>query len=248
MTKLSVVIPCYNEEENIKKGKIEDVISYLNKQKYSWEILVVDDGSIDKSRELIDKIVKKDARLSLVKNPHQGKAATVISGMLRGNGDYILFSDLDQATPIDEVEQFLTFLNEGWDIVIGSRKDRRQGAPFIRAVMGPGFTLLRRIILGLENISDTQCGFKAFKKEVAQKIFKKINLYKKKTRLEGSQVTAGFDVEVLFLAQKMGYSIKEVPVQWHYVETRRVSPVKDSMQALSDLIKIRLNDVKGIYD
>lgn len=248
MINLSVVIPCYNEQENIKKGKIEEVISYLGKQKYIWEVLVVDDGSIDQSRQLLKDLINKYKNLSLIKNTHQGKALTVISGMLKAKGEYILFTDLDQATPISELDKFLVFLKEGWDIVIGSRKDRRQGAPFIRAVMGPGFTLLRKIILGLDNISDTQCGFKAFRREVAHKLFKKINLYKKKTRLEGSQVTAGFDVEILFLAQKLGFTIKEVPVVWHYVETRRVNPIKDSLSAFFDLVRIKLNDIKGLYD
>lgn len=248
MINLSVVIPCYNEEQNIRKGKIEQVISFLKKQDYVWELIIVDDGSIDGSGDIIEKIIEKYKNVFLIKNPHQGKAATVISGMLKGNGKYILFTDLDQATPIEEVDQFLKYLKEGWDIIIGSRNDRRQGAPFIRAVMGPVFTFLRKIILGLDNISDTQCGFKAFKKEVAHKLFKKINLYKKKTKLEGSQVTAGFDVEILFLAQKLGFTIKEVPVKWHYVETRRVNPIKDSLSAFFDLIKIKLNDINGVYD
>lgn len=248
MINLSVVIPCYNEQENIKKGKIEEVVSYLAKQKYTWEVLIVDDGSIDQSRQLLQDLTLKNKNLNLIKNPHQGKAQTVISGILKAKGEYILFTDLDQATPIDELDKFLVFLKEGWDIVIGSRNDRRQGAPFIRAVMGPGFTFLRKIILGIDNISDTQCGFKAFKKEVSYKLFKKINLYKKKTKLEGSQVTAGFDVEILFIAQKLGFTIKEVGVSWHYVETRRVNPIKDSLSAFSDLIRIKLNDIKGVYD
>lgn len=245
---LSIVIPCYNEERNIRDGKVSDVLSFMEKKSYPWELLVVDDGSIDSSRRLIKKIIKNKKNVYLIENIHQGKAATVISGMLRGRGDYILFTDLDQATPISEIDKFLPFFKEGFDIVIGTRKGRREGAPFVRAIMGPGFTFLRKIILGMSKISDTQCGFKAFKKEVAREIFKRLRLYKKNTKLRGSQVTAGFDVELLFLAQKLGYKIKEVEVAWNYVETRRVSPLRDSLLAFIDLLKIKWNSIRGVYN
>lgn len=245
---LSVVIPCYNEETNIRKGKINEVIAYLSKRKYAWELLIVDDGSSDKSLFLLKKIIKNYKNIRLIENNHQGKAATVISGMLTSQGRYVLFTDLDQATPISEIEKLLPFFQRGYDIVIGSRKNQRRGAPFVRALMGPGFTLLRRILLGMLRISDTQCGFKAFKREVAQIIFKKLKLYKEKNKVEGSQVTAGFDVELLYLAQKLGFKIKEVVVKWHYVETRRVNPIRDSYLAFLDLLKIRLNSLRGFYD
>lgn len=245
---LSVVIPCYNEEQNIKSGKIEEVISFFNKKDYTWEILVVDDGSVDNSRKLLKEIIKNKRQIKLIENNHQGKAGTVISGMLAAKGQYVLFTDLDQATPISEIEKFLPFFKTGYDIVIGSRHSERKGAPFIRAIMGPGFTLIRRILLGISGISDTQCGFKAFKKEVAQNIFKRLKLYKEKNKVEGSQVTAGFDVEVLYLAQKLEFKIKEVPVVWNYVETRRVSPIRDSLLALIDLLRIRWNSMRGLYN
>lgn len=244
---LSIVIPCYNEETNIKDGKINQVISYLSKVPFTWELLIVDDGSVDSSRQLIKKIITQKKDIKLIENNHQGKATTVITGMLRAQGAYILFTDLDQATPIKEINKFIPFFNQNIDIVIGSRKDERKGAPFIRAIMGPGFTILRKMILNLSYISDTQCGFKAFKKQAAQEIFKRLKLYKDKTQVQGSQVTAGFDIEVLFLAHKLGFKIKEVPVSWHYVETRRVNPLKDSLSALCDLGRIRWNSLRGLY-
>lgn len=247
-TFLSIVIPCYNEEENISQGKIKQVFSFLQKQTFSFELLIVDDGSSDQSRQLIKKIIKKQKQVNLIENPHQGKAATVITGMLKAKGKYILFTDLDQATPIDQVNKLLPFFAKGFDIVIGSRKSERKGAPFVRAIMGPGFTLIRKLILGLHQISDTQCGFKAFKKEVADDIFKRLKLYKSKNRVEGSQVTAGFDAEILYLAQKLGYKIKEVDVIWNYVDTRRVSPIRDSLSGFVDLIKIKLNNINGLYN
>ena len=114
--------------------------------------------------------------------------------------------------------------------------------------MGPGFMLIRNIILGLEGLEDTQCGFKIFKKNVAHDIFHRLVLYGKQKLTKGSHVTAGFDVEVLFIAQKSGYKIKEVPVNWHYVDTRRVSPLVDSWDALKDILRIRLNSIKGEYE
>ncbi len=247
---LSIVIPCYNEQKNIKIGKINEVILYLNKQKYNWELLIVDDGSTDNSRDLIRKLfINKNKKVRLIENSHQGKAVTVISGMIEARGEYILFTDLDQATPITQLNKLLPYFNKDFDIVIGSRNTVREGAPFIRAIMGPGFTLLRKLILGLNNITDTQCGFKGFKRDVAKLIFSKLKLYKQRQdKIQGAQVTAGFDVEMLYLANKLGFKIKEVPVKWNYVDTRRVSPIKDSFLALKDLFKIKLNSIQGLYN
>ncbi len=246
---LSVVIPCYNEEQNIRLGALDKVARYMEKQAYTWEVLVVDDGSSDKSRELIKQIIKTNSHFHLLANEHQGKAGTVVAGMLVASGEYILFTDLDQATPIYEIEKMMPLLTtKNYDIVIGSRKGRRTGAPFLRRLMGPGFMLIRNIILGLEGLEDTQCGFKIFKKNVAHDIFHRLVLYGKQKLTKGSHVTAGFDVEVLFIAQKSGYKIKEVPVNWHYVDTRRVSPLVDSWDALKDILRIRLNSIKGEYE
>lgn len=249
MPYLSVIIPCYNEENNLRKNVLEEVASFLNKKNFQSEVIIVDDGSNDKSRELIERFIKNHPGFFLIKNPHQGKAFTVITGMLKGQGKYIIFSDLDQATPISEIDKLLLFLENGYDIVIGSRHSERKGAPILRLIMAKGFMLLRTIILGLRGISDTQCGFKGFKHDVAQEIFKNMKLYgEEKSEVEGSLVTAGFDVEVLFIAKKLGFKIKEVPVNWHYVETRRVNPLKESWLGFLDMIKLRINDLKGLYD
>lgn len=245
---LSVVIPCYNEEKNLKLGVLEKVADYLEKQKYTLEVIVVDDGSTDRSRELINQFIEKHNGFSLLDNPHQGKAATVISGMLSARGQYILFSDLDQSTPIEEIEKILPWFKKDYDVVIGSRSSERKGAPLTRRLIAVGFMFLRTLILGLYGISDTQCGFKAFKKEIAGKLFGKLKLYSQKKLISEAMVTAGFDIEVLFLARKLGYRVKEVPVSWHYVDTRRVSPLKDSWRGFWDLVKIRLNDLRGKYD
>lgn len=244
---LSVVIPAYNEETNIRLGALDKVLVYLERQKYTWEVVVVNDGSTDNTQKLLESFVKKNKGFSLINNSHQGKAATVITGMLAARGEIVLFSDLDQATPISELEKILPWFAKGYGVVIGSRNSRREGAPLLRRVMARGFMLLRSFFLGLRGIADTQCGFKAFRRQVAHDIFGRLKLYGDRRVVVGSMVTAGFDLEVLYLAQQQGYKIKEVPVEWHYVETRRVNPLKDSWQGLTDLFKIRLNAWRGLY-
>lgn len=232
----------------MRLGVLERVKEYLKKRKYSWEVMVVDDGSDDGSTKLIQEFVSNHPNFQLIKNPHRGKAATVVAGMLAASGKYVLFSDLDQATPIDQIEKLLPWFSQGFDIVIGSRNTTRQGAPLSRVLMARGFMLLRTIILGLSGITDTQCGFKAFKNEVAKRLFSKLRIYGKKQLVSGSMVTAGFDIETLFIGKQLGYKIKEVPIDWHYVESRRVNPFKDSWHGFWDLIKIRLNSRRGLYD
>jgi len=244
---LSVVIPAYNEETNIRLGALDKVSRYLEKQLYRWDVTIVDDGSTDDTHALLDAFTKNNKGFTVMHNPHQGKAATVISGMTAARGDIVLFTDLDQATPIVELEHILPWFNQGFDVVIGSRSGRRQGAPITRRIMARGFMTLRGLILGLHGIIDTQCGFKAFKRNVAHDIFGRLKLYGRGHTVQGSMVTAGFDLEVLYLANKLGYKIKEVPVEWHYVETRRVNPIIDSLQGLSDILNIRMNALRGLY-
>lgn len=248
---LSIVIPCYNEARNIRLGALFQVAHYIQHQTYKWEIIIVDDGSTDESIALIEDFMSEYKGFRLIKNHHQGKANTVVTGIMQSEGDVVLFSDLDQATPLKESEKILPWIDEGYDVVIGSRNSMRSGAPFLRSAMARGFMFLRWLILGLSSITDTQCGFKAFKRSSANKIFQRMNVYKlekNRKHVGGSQVTAGFDVELLFIARKLGYKIKEVPVEWHYVETRRVDPIRDSISSIQDLIKIRWNNMTGKYE
>jgi len=245
---LSIVIPAYNEETNIRLGALDKVIRYLEHQQYTWEVIVVDDGSTDATARLLNEFKRSNAGITTIRNPHQGKAATVTTGVLKARGTIVLFTDLDQATPIREVEKLLPWFDKGDDVVIGSRNSRREGAPLWRRVMARGFMMLRSLLLGLSGISDTQCGFKAFRRHVAHDLFSRLQIYGHLEEVSGSMVKAGFDIEVLFLALKRGYKIREVPVEWHYVETRRVRPFTDSWQAVIDLVRIRINDVRGSYD
>lgn len=245
---LSVVIPSYDEMANLQKGVLDKVEHFLNKKKYSCEVIIVDDGSTDGSVEFVRQFNKDNPNFRLIENPHLGKAGAVTAGVLNSKGEYVLFSDMDQATPIEEVDKLLPHFDEGYDVVIGSRKGSRKGAPFTRIVMARGMMFLRKMI-GIKGISDTQCGFKMFRRETAQKLFNKINkLHSNFKKVSGSNVSAGFDVELLYLAQKMGYKVKEVPVNWLYVETRRVNSIKDSIEGFFDLIRIKVKDLKGEYN
>ena len=244
---LSVVIPAYNEEKNIRLGSLDKVSLYLEHIKLTWEVILVDDGSTDATGRLLDEFAASNKGFRVIHNPHMGKAGTVTAGVLEAKGTIILFADLDQATPIREVEKLLPFFSHGYDVVIGSRSSKREGAPMLRLLMARGFMAVRGVLLDLKGIVDTQCGFKAFKREAAKDIFQRLRLYGGRQQVSGSMVTAGFDIEVIFLAKKRGYKIKEVPVDWHYVETRRVNPVTDSIQGLFDIFRIRLNAWKGYY-
>lgn len=244
--KLSVVLPCYNEVRNIQKGVLTNIYTFLKQQPYRWEVFIVDDGSTDDSRGLIQAFIKKYPGFTLIENKHMGKAKAVVRGVLEAQGEIVLFSDFDQATPLAEINRLVPYFPQ-YDIVIGSRKDQRKGAPISRRIMARGFMMLRNMLLGL-GVEDTQCGFKAFKRVQAQTLCKKLRLYKDRRSVSGSSVTAGFDVELLYIARKLGYTIKEEPVQWNYVETRRVSVVKDSWEGLRDLIRIKIHDIQGVYE
>src|SRR3989344_3209460 len=165
---LSVVIPAYNEETNIRLGTLDKVSRYLERQTYSWEVIIVDDGSTDGTKTLLDEFVRMNRKFTVIHNTHVGKAGTVAAGVREAKGEFVLFTDLDQATPIGEVEKILPWFTRGFDVVIGSRSSRRQGAPLFRVMMAKGFMMLRSLLLGLRGIADTQCGFKAFRKDAAK--------------------------------------------------------------------------------
>lgn len=248
-TFLSVVVPCFDEMANLQKGVLEKLKNYLDKKGFSYEVIIVDDGSRDGSKEFIKNFTKEHQGFFLIQNPHFGKAGAITTGVLKAKGEYILFTDMDQATPIEELDKLLPYIQKDFDIVIGSRNSVRKGAPWTRNLMARGMMLLRRVVIGLKGIRDTQCGFKLFRYDVAQNLFSKIySLHKGFHAVGGSNVAAGFDVELLYLAKVNGYKIKEVPVNWLYVETRRVNPIIDSIEALRYLYEIKKNDLAGKYE
>ncbi|MBI5045130.1 MAG: glycosyltransferase [Candidatus Levybacteria bacterium] len=233
---------------NLRKGVLNKVDSYLSKKKYSFEVIIVDDGSTDGSVDFIKDFVSDHKEFKFIASHHMGKAGAVTTGMLEAKGSYRLFSDMDQATPIEEIDSLLPYFDKGYNIVIGSRSNRREGSPLIRQFISRAQVILRKGIVGLHGISDTQCGFKMFEGEVAERLFSAIkSIHHGFKKISGSNVTSGFDIELLYIAEKMNYSIMEVPVHWLYVETRRVNPIKDSLQGVSDLIQIKQNALAGKY-
>jgi glycosyltransferase involved in cell wall biosynthesis len=246
---LSVVIPAYNEASNIQAGSLDSVATYLSSQTYEYEVIVVDDGSTDETLALAEAFAARQRGFRVIHNPHRGKAFAVATGLRAAHGEVVLFTDMDQATPIEEIPKLLPWFAQGYDIVIGSRGTYRRNAPLWRKTMSRSQILLRNLILGFRGITDTQCGFKAFRRDVIAPLLDQLYLYNfsRSAEAQGATVTAGFDVELLFVAQRLGYRIKEVPVAWDYRHSRRVNLLKDSLRGLRELIEIRAADLRGAY-
>jgi len=247
MKNLTIVIPAYNELDNFKAGKLQQVADYLKTNQLNWQVIVVDDGSTDGSNKTIKTWVKKHKNWQFIQNPHQGKASTVMTGVLKAKHSYILFTDFDQATPLSEVDKLLPFLKKGYKIVIGSREVKgsiREKEPWYRHFMGKIFNFIVQL-LTIRGIHDTQCGFKIFKTQIAQELFSSLKVYQPKP--EKYAFTGAFDVELLFLANKKGYKIAEVPVHWFHAPTSRVHPLRDSFRMFSHVLKIRFTHILGGY-
>lgn len=246
---LTIVIPAYNEARRLP-ATLERILDYLDRQDYAARIIVVDDGSTDGTAAAARRYDQHHRRVEVIENPHQGKGATVRRGMLAAEGNIVLFSDADLSTPIEEVERLLPWFEKGYDVVIGSREGadaRRYDEPGYRHLMGRVFNTLVQL-LTVRGIQDTQCGFKAFRREVAHDLFTRMQLYTDDgTPIEGAMVTA-FDVEILYLAQRQGYRIREVPVEWHYSNETKVNPLKDSWRNLRDVLTVRWNALRGVYN
>jgi len=247
--RLSLVIPAYNEASNLQRGILEQVADYLAGQPDPYEVLVVDDGSQDDTVSLVEDFAREHPSFAVLRERHQGKAMAVRAGVRAARGRYVLFADLDLSTPLTYIEPFLELLDGGWDIVIASREAKggaRLGVPLQRRAMGKVFSLVVRLLL-LPGIHDSQCGFKAFRREVAHDLFRGMRVFQAEAgQVRGPRVTA-FDVELLLLARKKGYTIREVPVLWRHVETKRVNPVLDSYRMLREVLAIWWNDRRGRY-
>lgn len=245
---LSVVIPAYNEEINLKRGVLDSVNEYLKSQKFTWEVIISNDCSKDNTKQFVENFIKKNKGFRLINQPvNLGKGGNVIAGIKEAKGKYVLFADMDQSTPMNQFDLFIPKFEKGYDIVIGSRSGR-PGQSIVRKLMAYGFVFLRTIILRLP-YRDTQCGFKAFTRQAADKVFKRMEIFGKKKQKSGSgSVTAGFDLETLYIARKLKLKVAEVPVDWYeFGERKQVNPIKDSWEGLVDLLKIRLNAIQGKY-
>ncbi|HCC08667.1 TPA: hypothetical protein DEP81_01655 [Candidatus Woesebacteria bacterium] len=247
--KLSIVIPNFNEKENLDRGVLEEVYDYLKKVSYDYEVLISDDGSTDGSKELAEKFVRSHQGFRVLQNPHGGKAKAVYAGIKAAKGEIVLFTDMDQSTPLIEVEKLIPWFDKGYDVVFGSRGKARENFPWYRQLTSWGFRVVRGIFL-LRHVVDTQCGFKAFKTDVAKKLFPKLSVLADKKESKGWSVSA-FDVELLFLAEKYGYKLKEVDVAWKDEDTSTGKDkrfIKESTDMLKQILQVKKNDLQGKYD
>ena len=245
---LSVIIPCFNESENLKRGVLNEVYGFLEKQKFTWELIVSDDESTDDSWKLVEKLTVGKKNVIHLQNKHGGKPFAVRSGLEKAKGEWVLFTDMDQATPIDQLKKLLPYFG-GDDIIIGSRGMTRKNFPFYRKLASFVFLNFRRFLL-LSNTKDTQCGFKAFRRKVALDLFPRLQVFQVKTKIYGWRVSA-YDVEMLFIGQKRGYKIAEVPVFWEDVDIAKGKQrnfLKESKEMFKEVLRVRLNDLKGLYD
>jgi dolichyl-phosphate beta-glucosyltransferase len=239
MPQYSIIIPAYNEGARLGKT-LDRVLAYVAGQNWDAEVIVVNDGSRDQTPGLVHEYATSNSRLRLLENPgNHGKGYSVRNGMLNASGDLLLFSDADLSSPIEESPKLFAALEAGADVAIGSRwlqpELQTQRQSLLRQFYGRLFNLALRIVLGL-HFKDTQCGFKAFKRAAARKIFPL-------QRIE----RWGFDPELLYLAGKARLKVVEVPVAWAHVEGTRISPLRDGLRMFGEVLKIRWNGLLGRY-
>jgi dolichyl-phosphate beta-glucosyltransferase len=236
----SIIIPAYNEGERLRPT-LENVLAFLEQQRWSAEVIVVNDGSSDDTAAIVQEFAEQTPVVKLIENPANcGKGYSVRNGMLHARGDVLVFSDADLSSPIQEMTKLLEALAAGADIAIGSRwlcaelQTERQS--LARQISGRTFNRLLRIVLGL-HFQDTQCGFKAFTRQAAQKIFPMLRIER-----------WGFDPEILFLARKFGFRVEEVPVLWGHKGGTRINPLTDGIRMFQEMLRIRRYDLMGDYE
>lgn len=234
---LSLIVPAYNEESRLP-ATLTRISDALTARGVPYEVLVVVNGSTDRTEDVVKAAAKLDPNIRLIVTPLGGKGRAVRIGVAEARGERVVFADADLSTPIDEVIGLTDQLNDRYQVVIASREGRgarRVGEPYIRHLMGRVFNLLVQV-MAVRGIQDTQCGFKAFTRACARDVFSRQRI-----------VGFGFDVEVLFVARRLGYGIKEVPVTWEYAASSRVDPLKDTIRMFRDVVRVRINALRGEY-
>ncbi|MBN1168616.1 glycosyltransferase family 2 protein [Candidatus Woesebacteria bacterium] len=236
--KLSLIIPAYNEEKLIVKT-LNRVVGYLKKKKYSWEIIVVDDGSKDKTSKLVKSYNSKKVRLITLKE-NSGKGAALKEGFLAATGQYHIFTDADLSVEIENIDKLMSYLEGDFDVAIASR--RIEGAkikvhqPWHREKMGQVYTALTSFIMGMD-LKDYTCGMKGFTKKASKEIFKRSKIKR-----------WAYDSEILFLAKELGFKIKQAPIVWKNRGDTRVRLKSVIFESFGDLLKVRVNHILGKYN
>jgi len=234
---LSLIIPAHNEETRLP-DTLRQVLEFSERQSYTIEILVVENGSSDRTLEIAKDFSLQHPIISVLQNNKSGKGRAVRQGMLAAQGEFRFMCDVDLSMPVEEINSFLPPDNEGYDVAIASREAHgaaRYGEPYYRHLIGRIYNGLIRW-LALPGLQDTQCGFKCFKDRVAEDLFQRQTL-----------MGWSFDVEILFIARQLGYRIIELPIRWYYNPHSKIKVVKDSFKMGVDLITIRLNAIRGVY-
>jgi dolichyl-phosphate beta-glucosyltransferase len=234
---LSIVIPAFNEEDRLP-ATLSRVAEFAAGQRYGVEIIVVDNASTDGTGQIVEDFASRYPFVRLLQEKRRGKGIAVRKGMLAAAGEYLLICDADLAVPIEEANNLLTFLMDGYDVSIGSREvkgAKRCNEPFYRHLMGRLFNLVVQILL-LPGIKDSQCGFKCFRRQAAVDLF-----------TAGTVDGWGFDAEILYIARLRGYRAVEVPVIWYYGEKSKVNLFLDPWHMLKEVLRVRENNRKGIY-
>jgi glycosyltransferase involved in cell wall biosynthesis len=235
---LSIIIPAHNEENRLPET-LDQVFGFLHDQPYSAEVLVVENGSHDKTLKVAQSFTKEHENLIILQESGRGKGLAVRRGMLEAHGKFRFMCDADLSMPITQVNRFIPPTIEDFDIAIASREAKgaiRYDEPGFRHWGGRGINLLIRA-LALPGLYDTQCGFKCFRANIAD------DLYRCQTMINWS-----FDIELLYIARLRGYKILELPIPWYYKAETKVSPLKDAFQMFLDILTIRTNARQGLYN
>jgi dolichyl-phosphate beta-glucosyltransferase len=234
---LSIIIPAYNEERRLPNSMTQ-ILDWMQRVPYEVEIIVVENGSTDRTTEVAEAFARQHPNVRVI-HSGKGKGRAVQTGVYAGRGDYLFICDSDLSMPIAEVEKFLPPQLNGYDVAIGSREApgaQRFDEPSYRHLMGRVFNFIVRT-LAVPGFSDTQAGFKMFRRKAALDIFPYMTI-----------MGWTFDVEALYIALKQGKKVVEVPINWYFDEDSRVDPLKDTWRMFWDVITIRLNDRRGVYD
>ena len=235
---MSIIIPAYNEESRLP-NTLEQVFHFLEKQSFRSEVIVVENGSTDRTFEVAQKFTEQHKNLRVIHNEERGKGGAVQRGVREAHGEYVFICDADLSMPVEEISKFLPPALKDFDIAIGSREAPgavRYNEPYYRHLTGRVFNILIRLMV-LPNLQDTQCGFKCLRAEVARDIFP-------------FQTLTGwaFDVELLYIAHQHGYDILEIPIDWYFNADSKVRVLRDSWRMFIDLLVIRRNAKRGRYD